>query len=406
MATGRYAFFGSALMSHLRRFRYGSRVAAVCVLALAAGGCGITESCEPLAIATTSLGNGITGVDYSVLLEISGGQWPFSFAITSGALPDGLSLNQSSGRISGAPTELGTFDFSVAVSDSCPGETQTANVQLAIMITAPAQLAWSYKIPGGTFSSPNYADLDGDGDYEIIVGGSDAKVYAFRSNGDLAKGWPFKTKSYIYAAPAVGDLNNDAKPEIVVASNDGYLYALSANGALLPGWPRLVDWTNPATGGAHSTGSPILADLDEDRALDIIYASSKFSKVFAMNHSGQSLPGWPKSFETIGEFTFHTPIAGDIDKDGSPEIACGVLYTDDHNVNYNKLYIWNHDGTNMTGWPRKFEDYYWSPFSSLAYADINNDTAMEIIFSDILNIYVTTTAGRSSRGGLKTSAGP
>jgi hypothetical protein len=46
-----------------------------------------------------------------------GGTPPYTFAVTSGALPPGLTLS-AGGRISGTPTKAGNFSFTVTVADS------------------------------------------------------------------------------------------------------------------------------------------------------------------------------------------------------------------------------------------------------------------------------------------------
>jgi hypothetical protein len=258
--------------------------------------------------------------------------------------------------------------------------------------------AWSKEIPGGVDSSPNFGDIDGDGALEIVVGGRDGKIHAFHGNGDWVEGWPVQTGAYVFAAPAVGDLNNDGMLEVVAISNDGKLYALTGKGIMLPGWPLKVEYSSPTTGGASGNSSPILADVDGDKKLDIIYTSMKNSNLIVLNHLAQPLPGWPRQFQPE-EFTVNTPAVGDIDGDGSVEIACGVIYANNHDDgNYNKVYVWNHDGTLVAGWPRKFEEYWWSMFTSLVFADINNDQAEEIVFSDCQWVYATNTAGEMLPG--------
>lgn len=70
-----------------------------------------------IAISPTSLPEGQTGSAYSQTLAASGGTGPYTFALTSGALPVGLSLS-SAGVISGTPTATGTTSFTVTATDS------------------------------------------------------------------------------------------------------------------------------------------------------------------------------------------------------------------------------------------------------------------------------------------------
>ena len=65
-----------------------------------------------------SLPGATAGASYSFTMLASGGQPPYSWSITQGALPDGLSLNAASGSISGTAGTPGTFNFTVQVSDA------------------------------------------------------------------------------------------------------------------------------------------------------------------------------------------------------------------------------------------------------------------------------------------------
>ena len=64
---------------------------------------------------------GQVGVAYSSAIVPHGGTGPYTFAMASGSLPAGLTLNTSSGVISGTPTTAGPFSFTVKVTDSTPG---------------------------------------------------------------------------------------------------------------------------------------------------------------------------------------------------------------------------------------------------------------------------------------------
>jgi hypothetical protein len=68
------------------------------------------------AITTSSLPGGTVDVSYSAQLSASGGITPYSWSVTAGALPAGLSLGASSGTISGTPTTVGTSSFTVRVT--------------------------------------------------------------------------------------------------------------------------------------------------------------------------------------------------------------------------------------------------------------------------------------------------
>lgn len=89
-----------------------------------------------LTITTTSLPNTMTGTSYSQTLAATGGTPPYSWKITLGALPAGMTLS-SSGKVSGSTTQTGAFTFTARVDDSgkYPKDTHqsyTINVNLSL----------------------------------------------------------------------------------------------------------------------------------------------------------------------------------------------------------------------------------------------------------------------------------
>jgi hypothetical protein len=91
----------------------------------------------PIAIATPSAGlTGTANAAFSLPLSASGGQSPLTFALTSGTLPTGLSLNPSTGRISGTPTATGSSSITVTVTDA---NSQTATTSFTIQIDPATQ---------------------------------------------------------------------------------------------------------------------------------------------------------------------------------------------------------------------------------------------------------------------------
>jgi hypothetical protein len=80
----------------------------------------INISQPPLRFLTISLADAKEGEMYSGVIQVSGGTTPYTFTITSGSLPSGLTLNNSSGYISGTPPQgtAGSYSFTVEATDS------------------------------------------------------------------------------------------------------------------------------------------------------------------------------------------------------------------------------------------------------------------------------------------------
>jgi len=106
----------------------------------------------PPVIDTSILLDGKGGVAYSQALAVSGGKSPYKWTIFSGNLPTGLTLNISTGVISGIPKAGGIFNFNVEVTDDLGGSDQQdyiVNVVIdPLTITTPSPL------PPGTKNSP------------------------------------------------------------------------------------------------------------------------------------------------------------------------------------------------------------------------------------------------------------
>lgn len=73
-----------------------------------------------LVLAPTTLPSGTRTVAYSNVLTASGGTAPYTYAVTAGALPGGLTLT-GAGVLSGTPTATGSFNFTVTATDSSTG---------------------------------------------------------------------------------------------------------------------------------------------------------------------------------------------------------------------------------------------------------------------------------------------
>jgi hypothetical protein len=89
----------------------------------------------PVDITTSTLGAATKGVAFSQQLAATGGKAPYTWAVTSGALPGGLSLAAATGIVAGTPSTSGSFSFNVTATDS---ESRTATKSFSITVAGPA----------------------------------------------------------------------------------------------------------------------------------------------------------------------------------------------------------------------------------------------------------------------------
>src|SRR5260370_10805882 len=71
-----------------------------------------------LTITSSTLPSGTHGTSYSSALQASGGTAPYTWSVTSGSLPAGLTLSSTTGIVSGTPTATGASSFTATVADS------------------------------------------------------------------------------------------------------------------------------------------------------------------------------------------------------------------------------------------------------------------------------------------------
>ena len=90
-------------------------------------------SAPPLVLAPASPPAGVMGSSYSDTLEASGGIGVYSWQVISGALPERLTLGQTTGIIQGTPAETGSFAFEVQVTSA----SQTQSTMVPLEIAAP-----------------------------------------------------------------------------------------------------------------------------------------------------------------------------------------------------------------------------------------------------------------------------
>ena len=158
-----------------------------------------------------------------------------------------------------------------------------------------------------SFSSPSFADLNGDGNLEIIVGSSGrestnarwaGRVHAFQQDGTSLHGFPVGTRNAIWYSPGAGDVDNDRQPEILTAGCDSAFYAFNSDGSAVPGWPKTgfpTYWLPDVGSYAFLEGiiplskTPFLADIDGDSMVEVLM-EGKDGQLYTYDESGLMEP--------------------------------------------------------------------------------------------------------------------
>ncbi len=104
----------------------------------------------PVEITTTSLPGSTVATAYSQTIVATGGTAPYTFAVTAGSLPDGLSL-AGNGALTGTPTVAGTFNFTVtATDDALATDPQDYTVIIVAATTTTTLVANPLATTGGS----------------------------------------------------------------------------------------------------------------------------------------------------------------------------------------------------------------------------------------------------------------
>ncbi|CAJ0692281.1 putative Ig domain-containing protein [Ralstonia holmesii] len=147
----------------------------------------LTTSAPTITVSPTTLSAATVGAAYSQTATASGGAAPYSYALTAGALPAGLSMNSSTGAITGTPTAGGTFNFTVTATDA---NSYTGSRAYSLTVNAATVTVSPSTLPGATVAtaySQTILASGGTGSYTYAVtAGSLPAGLTLSSNGTLS----------------------------------------------------------------------------------------------------------------------------------------------------------------------------------------------------------------------------
>ena len=215
----------------------------------------VTIAAPTLALAPATLPGADRNVGYSQILSASGGTAPYSYAVTAGALPAGITL-AANGTLSGSPTAAGSYGFTVTATDASTGtgpysvaRAYTLTVSAVAISIAPTTLpaattriAYSQTLTASGGAAPySYAVTAGALPAGITLGAggtlagtaNTAGTYTFSVTAADANG-NTGTQGYTLtvAAPAIVLAPDDTLP--TATSRIAYSQALAASGGTAP----------------------------------------------------------------------------------------------------------------------------------------------------------------------------
>lgn len=105
--------------------------------------------CPVITLAPAVMLTGMVGTAYSQTVSASGGTGPYTFALTSGTLPAGVTLT-AAGLLAGTPTTVGSSTITVRATDanSCAGDV-TYTIVIAAVTVCPAVTLTPVAVPNG-----------------------------------------------------------------------------------------------------------------------------------------------------------------------------------------------------------------------------------------------------------------
>jgi hypothetical protein len=296
-----------------------------------------------------------------------------------GPLPMGNVLDDEIPQMPGFPITIGgAGNFAPTRSVVFADLNGDRNLEIITGSTDNRVYAWDYtgaSMPGFPVetidmgqTAPSVADLDGDGDLEIVQFTrflNSGHIYIIDHLGNVLPGFPLNINNNMFAgSPTLYDLDNDGVMEIIAGERDwpiGYLHVIELDGTRWGGnWPILLDHV--------PTGSAAVGDVDNDGDVEIFYTS--FVSMYLFELDGTLLRGWPKQIRDA-TFSYASAALADLDDDGDLEIVVGA------HGDAPGCYVFHHDGRSLPGWPNPVTSWTYCPPT---VTDLEGDGELEILF--------------------------
>ncbi|WP_456359977.1 putative Ig domain-containing protein [Xanthomonas translucens] len=244
----------------------------------------LTVASPNMSLPATTLAGGTAGQAYTAAINpATGGIAPYTYALSAGALPAGVTVNSATGALSGTPTVAGTFVFTLTATDSTTGAAGQASQSYSLSIVSPTLSIAPPTLPAGAVGSAYSQTLSTSGgtapySYAISAGALPAGLTL--TTGGVLAGTPTVAGSFAFTV-SVTDAHGFgaaqaytlaiASPTLTIAPptlpagaiGTAYSQTLSASGGTAPYSYAISAGTLPAgmtlTAGGTLSGTPTVA---------------------------------------------------------------------------------------------------------------------------------------------------
>jgi len=196
----------------------------------------LTVAPPAITVAPATLSAGTVATAYSATITATGGVAPYTFSVTAGSLPAGLTL-ATSGALTGTPTAGGTFTLTVTAKDSdnfTASQAYTLTVNGATVILTPA---------AGTLTGTAYAAFS-----QTFTASGGTAPYTYTETGTLPAGLTFNNSTGVLSGtPTVSGSfpitvkATDSSTGSGPYSSTAVAYTISLGTATV-----VINWANPA----------------------------------------------------------------------------------------------------------------------------------------------------------------
>jgi hypothetical protein len=246
----------------------------------------------------------------------------------------------------------------------------------------------SYTVSGAQCTSAAFADVDGDGNGNLVCfderAGNGTRLFVYDIDGSQLVN---ETYPYMMGNLVSGDFDTDNMDEVMFktrASSDSLelaydlstFYLVDENGAPQTGWP-LDPYTQWGSSYQFSVGMELsIGDINGDSILEAVVASGA-DEIYAIDSTGSAISGYP--ITTYPNESGYDLILSDINGDGSQE----MLFH-----NYQVIYAYDNSGTALAEYTLPVSP---SPYDSgtIMVTDLESDGFVDIVIgtSDYIEVY-------------------